>query len=112
MVCVCVCVSTPRTLYDVSKAHIGKSVHGSRLVLGEAHSEVHIRCCGESRCAVGIMVAGVTQQWTLPGGVTQCLSAVVLVWLGADHLHARPRAHTHRNKYFFEILPLKSSTHH
>lgn len=91
----CVCVSTTPTLYGVSKAHVGQSVHGFRLVLGEAHNELHISCCRESWHAVRIMVAGVTQQWTLPGGVAQRLSAVVLLWLCADHLHTRTYKHAH-----------------
>ncbi len=38
-VCVCVCVCT---LYGVSKAHVGESVHGPCFVLREAHNKLHI----------------------------------------------------------------------
>lgn len=88
--CVCVCVGVC-TLNGVPKAHVGQSVHGFRLVLREAHNQLHISCRGESRHAVWIMVARITQQWTLPSSVTQCLSAVVFLWLGADHLQTHTR---------------------
>lgn len=86
----CVC-----TLYGVSKAPVGESIHGFSLVVGEGQNELHISCCGDSWHAVWIMIAGVTQQWTFSGSVTQCLSAVVLLWLGADNLHTCTHTNTH-----------------
>lgn len=74
------------TFDSVSEAPVGKSVHGSRLVLGKAQDKFHVVRCRESLHTVWIMIAGVTQQRTLAGGVAQHLSVVVVLWLGADHL--------------------------
>lgn len=80
------------TFDGVPEAPVGEAVHGSRLVLGEAQDEFHVGRRRESPHAVGVVIAGVTQQRPLAGGVAQHLSVVVLFWLGADHLGTN---HTH-----------------
>lgn len=82
-----------RTLDGVSEAPVGESVHGLRLILSQAHDRFNIGCRRDSSHAVRVVIARVTQQRTLPRGVAQCLSAVVLLWLGADHLHTCTNTH-------------------
>lgn len=77
------------TFYCVSKAPVCKTIHRISFIFREVYNRFDICCCRESTHAVRVMISRVTQKWTLPSGVTQDLSIVVVFRLGADHLQTQ-----------------------
>lgn len=88
------------TLYCVPKAPVCKTIHRFGFIFREVYDKFHIGRCRQTAHAVRVMIARVTQKRALPGGVAQCLSVVVVLRLGADHLQIQ----THIEMTNIELL--------